>query len=178
MLVFALWRIPRLQTMLLRNFSANPAGRKSTMQYFSRTSSNFIWIVFFSAAPCRSMLLSTFSHYSFFHIFANMYVLNSFSNGVCMALGKEQTLALYLSAGVVASFASYIHKVYAGVSGASLGAVSCKCLRHSWLNAFVLLIDCYFPVRSDSWHFGVCVHAISRHSATNHVFANVPILGG
>lgn len=28
MLVFALWRIPRLQTMLLRNFCANPAGCK------------------------------------------------------------------------------------------------------------------------------------------------------
>lgn len=26
LLVFGLWRIPRLQTMLLRNFCANPAG--------------------------------------------------------------------------------------------------------------------------------------------------------
>lgn len=41
-----------------------------------------------------------------------------------MALGKEQTLALYLSAGCFASFASYLHKVYAGIGGASLGAVS------------------------------------------------------
>lgn len=41
-----------------------------------------------------------------------------------MALGKEQTLALYLSAGCFASFASYVHKVFAGVGGASLGAVS------------------------------------------------------
>ncbi|XP_031638416.1 presenilins-associated rhomboid-like protein, mitochondrial [Contarinia nasturtii] len=100
LLVFGLWRIPRLQTMLLKNFSANPIG----------------------LAPCRSMLLSVFSHYSFFHIFANMYVLNSFCNGICMALGREQTLALYLSAGCVASFASYFHKVFAGVGGASLGA--------------------------------------------------------
>lgn len=85
---------------------------------------NFCMFCNIPAAPCRSMLLSTFSHYSFFHIFANMYVLNSFCNGICTALGKEQTLALYLSAGVVASFASYIHKVSAGISGASLGAVS------------------------------------------------------
>lgn len=85
----------------------------------------------YSEAPCRSMLLSTFSHYSFFHIFANMYVLNSFSNGVCMALGKEQAVALYLTAGCVASFASYMHKVVAGISGASLGAVSFMCLIHS-----------------------------------------------
>lgn len=28
MLIFTLWRIPRLQTMLLRNFCANPAGSK------------------------------------------------------------------------------------------------------------------------------------------------------
>lgn len=99
-LIFALWRIPRLQTMMLKNFCANPAGQ----------------------APCRSLLLSTFSHYSFFHIFANMYVLNSFSNGVCMALGKEQAVALYLIAGCVASYASYMHKVFAGISGSSLGA--------------------------------------------------------
>lgn len=27
-IVFGLWRIPRLQTMLLKNFCANPSGRK------------------------------------------------------------------------------------------------------------------------------------------------------
>lgn len=27
-IVFGLWRIPRLQTMLLKNFCANPAGRE------------------------------------------------------------------------------------------------------------------------------------------------------
>lgn len=53
-----------------------------------------------------------------------MYVLNSFSHGVCMTLGKEQAVALYLTAGCVASFASYAHKVFTGLSGASLGAVS------------------------------------------------------
>lgn len=69
-----------------------------------------------------------------------MYVLNSFSNGICTALGKEQTLALYLSAGCVASFASYIHKVFAGIGGASLGAVSKTCSvldlnhRRKWIN--------------------------------------------
>lgn len=57
-----------------------------------------------------------------------MYVLHSFSNGICNALGKEQTLALYLSAGCFASFASYVAKVYAGVGGASLGAVSTRIL--------------------------------------------------
>lgn len=146
MLVFGLWRIPRLQTMLLRNFCANPVGckcfiifrpnilcfcRLCPLFFINKINQLIIYLILFmknksckiSAAPCRSMLLSTFSHYSFFHIFANMYVLNSFSNGV-MALGKEQMLALYLSAGCVASFASYAHKVFAGVAGASLGAVN------------------------------------------------------
>lgn len=41
-----------------------------------------------------------------------------------MSLGKEQTLAVYLSAGVVSSLASYVHKVFVGVGGVSLGAVS------------------------------------------------------
>lgn len=30
-LVYGLWRIPRLQPMLLKNFSANPYGRKSLL---------------------------------------------------------------------------------------------------------------------------------------------------
>lgn len=41
-----------------------------------------------------------------------------------MTLGKEQAMALYITAGCVASFASYVHKVVAGIAGASLGAVS------------------------------------------------------
>lgn len=45
------------------------------------------------------MLLSTFSHYSAFHIFANMYVLHSFANVAVGALGKEQFLYLYLCGG-------------------------------------------------------------------------------
>lgn len=120
----------------------------------------------FAAAPCRSMLLSTFSHYSFFHIFANMYVLHSFSNGICHALGKEQTLFVYVTAGLCASYASYIHKVFLGVSGASLGAVSfgriCRPLMnanghfslfiaHSFVSVFQLinLLFCrFFPSRA------------------------------
>lgn len=72
------------------------------------------------------MVLSTFSHYSLFHIFANMYVLHSFSNSICMALGREQLLGMYLTAGVVASLTSYFYKTAVGVAGLSLGAV---CIR-------------------------------------------------
>lgn len=72
------------------------------------------------------MVLSTFSHYSLFHIFANMYVLHSFSSSICMSLGKEQLLAVYLTAGVVASLTSYMYKALVGMAGVSLGAV---CIR-------------------------------------------------
>ena len=74
------------------------------------------------------MTLSTFSHYSAFHIFANMYVLHSFANPTVLSLGKEQFLGLYLSAGVVSSFTSYAMKAFSGVGGLSLGAVSGQCV--------------------------------------------------
>ena len=45
------------------------------------------------------MVLSTFSQISFVHLFCNMFALKGFGEGVVESLGKEQTLALYLSAG-------------------------------------------------------------------------------
>lgn len=53
-----------------------------------------------------------------------MYVLHSFSTIAVTALGKEQFLALYLSSGVIASFASHVYKTMFGLPGLSLGAVS------------------------------------------------------
>lgn len=47
------------------------------------------------------MVLSTFSHFSLFHMAANMYVLWSFSSSVVSLLGCEQFIAVYLSAGNV-----------------------------------------------------------------------------
>lgn len=47
------------------------------------------------------MLLSTFSHFSLFHMAANMYVLWSFSSSIVSLLGCEQFIAVYLSAGNV-----------------------------------------------------------------------------
>lgn len=69
------------------------------------------------------MVLSTFSHYSTFHIFANMYVLHSFANAAVMSLGMEQFLGLYLCAGVISSLSSYLFKTAIGTAGLSLGAV-------------------------------------------------------
>lgn len=99
--VFAAWRIPKLQPFMLKYFCSNPA----------------------SSSICLPMLLSTFSHYSVFHLLANMYVLHSFSTGAVAALGKEQFLGLYLSAGVISSFTSYVYKTITKQPGLSLGAV-------------------------------------------------------
>lgn len=45
------------------------------------------------------MVLSCFSHVSLLHLAANMYVLWSFSTSAVSLLGREQFLAVYLSAG-------------------------------------------------------------------------------
>ncbi|CAL1298122.1 unnamed protein product [Larinioides sclopetarius] len=98
--VFLFWRIPVLQPFMMKYFCASPALRGS----------------------CLPMFLSTFSHYSFFHLAMNMYVLYSFSNGAVGFFGKEQFVAMYCSAGVISSFASYAFKVASGRLVTSLGA--------------------------------------------------------
>lgn len=100
-IVYGLWRVPALKPFMLRYFCSNPGAK----------------------AVCWPMLLSTFSHYSLFHLFANMYVLHSFS-AAANGLGREQFLGLYLSAGVIASFTSYLFKIAVAAPGYSLGAVS------------------------------------------------------
>lgn len=100
-IVFGLWRVPSMKPLMLKYFCSNPAAK----------------------AVCWPMFLSTFSHYSLFHLFANMYVLHSFS-AAAQGLGREQFLGLYLSAGVIASLASYAFKVATANPGYSLGAVS------------------------------------------------------
>ncbi|XP_067394987.1 presenilin-associated rhomboid-like protein, mitochondrial [Emydura macquarii macquarii] len=98
--VFCLWRIPSMQRTMVTYFTSNPASR----------------------VLCSPMLLSTFSHFSFFHMAANMYVLWSFSSSIVSLLGREQFMALYLSAGVISTFVSYVSKVTTGRFGPSLGA--------------------------------------------------------
>lgn len=98
--VFGLWRIQRFQPFMLRYFCSNPVAK----------------------ATCWPMLLSTFSHYSAFHIFANMYVLHSFANVAVGTLGKEQFMYLYLCAGVLSSLSSYVFKTALAAPGLSLGA--------------------------------------------------------
>lgn len=99
-LVFCCWRLPSLQRSMIRYFTSNPASR----------------------TLCAPMILSTFSHVSFLHLAANMYVLWSFSTSAVSMLGREQFLAVYLSAGVVSSLFSYAAKLASGRMGPSLGA--------------------------------------------------------
>ncbi|XP_075985724.1 rhomboid family intramembrane serine protease rho-7 [Anticarsia gemmatalis] len=99
-LVFGAWRMRQLQPFMIKYFCSNPSG----------------------SAKCLPMLLSTFSHYSAMHLAANMYVLYSFMPAAVASLGKEQFTAMYLSAGVISSFASFVYKVLLNQPGLSLGA--------------------------------------------------------
>ncbi|XP_030633181.1 presenilins-associated rhomboid-like protein, mitochondrial [Chanos chanos] len=99
-LVFCCWRVPSLQRSMVTYFTSNPASK----------------------ALCWPMVLSAFSHYSLFHMAANMYVLWSFSSSIVSMLGREQFVAVYLSAGVISTFASYLWKTTTGRLGPSLGA--------------------------------------------------------
>ncbi|CAG9575766.1 unnamed protein product [Danaus chrysippus] len=99
-LVFGAWRVRSFQPFMIKYFCSNPS----------------------SIVKCLPMVLSTFSHYSALHLAANMYVLYSFMPAAIASLGKEQFVAMYLSAGVISSFASFIYKVISNQPGLSLGA--------------------------------------------------------
>jgi len=105
MIVFAAWRVPFLQQTMIRLFMSNPSSK----------------------ATCLPLLLSTFSHHSFIHLAANMVVLHSFMPPTVHLLGKEQFLAVYLSSGVITSFASMLYKVALGSTVYSLGASGAIC---------------------------------------------------
>ena len=59
----------------------------------------FCFILLTPETRCLPMVFSSFSHYSVFHMVANMYVLWTFSTSIVSLLGREQFLAVYLSAG-------------------------------------------------------------------------------
>ena len=105
LLVFAGWRVPALQSFMMKWFTCGPSG----------------------PAKCLPMLLSAFSHYAPLHLACNMYVLHSFISPAVKLLGPEQFLAVYLSSGVVSSYCSMIYKVAVRSSGLSLGASGAIC---------------------------------------------------
>ncbi|KPJ13536.1 Presenilins-associated rhomboid-like protein, mitochondrial [Papilio machaon] len=128
LLVFGAWRIRSLQPFMVKYFCSNPGG----------------------AAKCIPMVLSTFSHYSPFHLAANMYVLYSFMPAAVASLGKEQFVAMYLSAGVISSFASVLYKVLLNQPGLSLGAsgaimsvLSFVCLQYPDTRLSIIFLPMY-----------------------------------
>ncbi|XP_041804383.1 presenilins-associated rhomboid-like protein, mitochondrial isoform X2 [Chelmon rostratus] len=98
--VLCCWRIPSMQRSMIKYFTSNPASK----------------------TRCLPMVLSSFSHYSIIHMMANMYVLWTFSSGIVSLLGKEQFLAVYMSAGVISTMVSYMCKTATGRLYPSLGA--------------------------------------------------------
>uniref|UniRef100_A0A3Q3WK93 rhomboid protease n=1 Tax=Mola mola TaxID=94237 RepID=A0A3Q3WK93_MOLML len=98
--VLCCWRIPVMQRRMIKYFTSNPVSK----------------------TRCLPMILSSFSHYSIIHMVANMYVLWTFSSGIVSLLGKEQFLAVYLSAGVISTMVSYMCKTATGRLYPSLGA--------------------------------------------------------
>ncbi|XP_076000732.1 presenilin-associated rhomboid-like protein A, mitochondrial [Genypterus blacodes] len=98
--VLCCWRMPFMQRRMIQYFTSSPASK----------------------TRCLPMVLSSFSHYSIIHMVANMYVLWTFSSGMVSLLGKEQFLAVYLSAGVISTMVSYTCKAATGRIYPSLGA--------------------------------------------------------
>lgn len=98
-IVFLGWRIRRLQGFMTKYFTSTPYK--------------------INLAP---MILSTFSHQHWFHLFCNMYVLWSFADPIIERLGKHQFLAVYLSSGVISTWSSYVVRLLSRVNVASLGA--------------------------------------------------------
>ncbi|XP_056148570.1 presenilins-associated rhomboid-like protein, mitochondrial [Lampris incognitus] len=99
-IVLCCWRIPSMQRSMIKYFTSNPASK----------------------IQCLPMVLSSFSHYSIIHMVANMYVLWTFSSSIVSLLGREQFLAVYLSAGVISTMVSYMCKTATGRIYPSLGA--------------------------------------------------------
>ncbi|XP_034082044.1 presenilins-associated rhomboid-like protein, mitochondrial [Gymnodraco acuticeps] len=110
--VLCCWRIPVMQRSMVKYFTSTPAAK----------------------TRCLPMVLSTFSHYSIFHMAANMYVLWTFSSEIVSILGREQFLAFYLSAGVISNMVSYTCKTATrslhpslGASGAVMAVLAAVC---------------------------------------------------
>ncbi|KAL8567226.1 hypothetical protein ACOMHN_046636 [Nucella lapillus] len=130
-LVFLCWKSPALQPLFLRYFASLPGN------------------------PSISMMLSAFSHFNLWHIAANMYVLWSFANVSLNMLGREQWLALYLSAATLSSFASLANKVLRhgalpaapslGASGAIMCLLGAVCVTHPDARLSIAFVGDLFP---------------------------------
>nr|CAB3264657.1 rhomboid protein 1, mitochondrial [Phallusia mammillata] len=112
-LIYLLWKVKGLQTVMTSSFLINPTiGPRAFGSY----------------------VLSAFSHQGFFHLLVNMYVFNSFAKAWTMYAYRYQQSkpegymspnkfsAFYLTAGTVAGLASHSVKILGGMKIPSLGA--------------------------------------------------------
>eukprot|EP01116_Phalansterium_solitarium_P001132 TRINITY_DN10912_c0_g1_i1.p1 TRINITY_DN10912_c0_g1~~TRINITY_DN10912_c0_g1_i1.p1 ORF type:complete len:338 (-),score=76.62 TRINITY_DN10912_c0_g1_i1:763-1776(-) len=97
--VFGMWRVPALQ------------GFMST--YFVHVA---------QSPRVLPMLLSTFSHISPTHFLFNMIGMYSFGSNLGHVMSAAQLVSMYISGGVVSSFASHMFKLLIRDRAASLGA--------------------------------------------------------
>lgn len=72
---------------------------------------------------CLPILLYIIQSLKVLWLLTKLMIMFFFTAAVA-ALGKEQFVGMYLSAGVVSSFTSFLYKVVANQPGLSLGAVS------------------------------------------------------
>jgi len=124
--------------------SNNPAVRKIMYRYFTAS--------VYGKSPCASMLLSTFSHTNLMHLVVNMICVWSFAPNVVNLLGKEQAVALYVSAGMSSSLASYLLNalratttVSIGASGAILGLAGAVCTQFPDAKLAIIFLP-MFPI--------------------------------
>lgn len=128
-LVFLAWKNPNLHPMLMRYFASMPGN------------------------PSLSMLLSSFSHYNLWHIAANMYVLWSFASVSLNLFGREQWLAVYVSAATISSLASMTNKILRrlpatpslGASGAIMCLLGAVCVTHPDARLSIAFVGELFP---------------------------------
>jgi len=96
-----------------------------------------------------SMLGSAFSHQSITHLAMNMFVLYSVGTSLCEQIGPGYFTSLYISGGVISSFASLAYNVarsrfhvYSlGASGAIMSVVGC----YAYLNPDSLFFIIFLP---------------------------------
>ncbi|HEY8269781.1 MAG TPA: rhomboid family intramembrane serine protease [Pseudobdellovibrionaceae bacterium] len=95
------------------------------------------------------LLTAVFSHNLFFHLFINMFVLNSFGNAVEPVLGSKYFLIFYLIAGIFSSF------THALVSAFLLGQPDLPAVGASGAIAGVVLLFALFFPREKLLFFGI-----------------------
>uniref|UniRef100_A0A0N5AXI0 rhomboid protease n=1 Tax=Syphacia muris TaxID=451379 RepID=A0A0N5AXI0_9BILA len=114
-LVFALWKVAALQSLMWQWFTNSYASR----------------------SLCAPMILSAFSHSNWIHLSMNMFVVYSFfGRTIDRFLGVDQFCAFYLTAAGVSSLTSLMHKAVIrspvralGASGAILSVLVYTCVQ-------------------------------------------------